>query len=119
MPDPISVQRVYDLPTPADGARILIDGIWPRGVRKAEWPGDSWRPEVAPSRELREWYRHDPERFAEFAQRYRAELDERAAVADLLTIDGPLTLVTATRDVEHSHATVLRDYLTENRSGQS
>lgn len=107
----ISVKRIYDVAEASDGTRILVDGIWPRGVRRTEWPKRAWRPDLAPSRELREWYRHDADRFDEFASRYKAELDEKDGIEDLLSIDGHLTLVTATRDVEHSHAAVLRDYL--------
>ncbi len=111
MPSSISVKRVYESVEATDGTRILIDGLWPRGIAKTEWPEGSWRPEVAPSRELREWYRHEVDRFPEFADRYRAELEGNGALDELLAIAGRLTLVTATRDVEHSHAVVLSEYL--------
>ena len=111
MPSSVTVKRAYDEADVADGTRILIDGLWPRGITKTEWPEGSWRPTLAPSRELREWYRHDVDLFDEFAERYRAELDGNDGLKDLLAITGPLTLVTATKDVEHSHAAVLRDYL--------
>jgi uncharacterized protein YeaO (DUF488 family) len=111
----LRVRRVYDEPDAADGARVLVDRVWPRGVRKDDAPWQRWLREVAPSTELRRWYGHDPDRFAEFADRYRAELadDEHAdAVAELraLAEDG-VTLLTATKDVEHSHAAVLADTL--------
>ena len=107
----IQVKRVYEPVDEADGTRILIDGLWPRGVRKEEWPEGSWRRHLAPSRELRDWYRHDPDRFGQFAERYRSELDRNEGLEDIRAIEGTVTLVTATRDVEHSHAAVLRDYL--------
>ncbi|MFB4278318.1 MULTISPECIES: DUF488 domain-containing protein [unclassified Nonomuraea] len=112
----IRVRRVYEEPTAEDGARVLVDRIWPRGVAKAELDLDEWCKQVAPSPELRTWYHHDPERFPEFARRYRAELafPERAqAVAHLreLAADGGLTLLTATRDAEISSAAVLAELL--------
>ncbi len=111
MPSPVIVKRVYDPADRSDGKRILIDGLWPRGITRAEWPEGSWRADLAPSRELREWYGHDTALFDEFADRYRAELDGNDGLAEIASITGPLTLVTATKDVEHSHAAVLRDYL--------
>ena len=113
----IRVRRVYDEMGSEDGWRILIDGLWPRGVSREQWPEGTWRPELAPSAELRKWYGHDPERFEDFVERYRAELEDtlegREAVGDLLTVRGRLTLVTATRDILHSHAQVLADFLSE------
>lgn len=107
----VRVKRVYDPADPSDGIRILVDGLWPRGIRKAEWPEGTWRPDLAPSAELRRWYRHDLDRFDEFVARYRAELDDNPAVAEVMAGEGRLTLVTATKDVAHSHAAVLADYL--------
>ena len=113
----IRVRRVYDEMGSEDGWRILIDGLWPRGVSREQWPEGTWRPELAPSAELRKWYGHDPERFEDFVERYRAELEDtlegKEAVSDLLTVRGRLTLVTATRDILHSHAQVLADFLSE------
>lgn len=109
----VSVQRVYEDSSDPDASRILIDGLWPRGVKKTEWPEGSWRPDVAPSRQLREWYRHEASRFDAFKERYLAELAANPAVADLASMSGHLVLVTATRDVELSHAAVLRDYLND------
>ena len=113
----IRVRRVYDEMGSEDGWRILIDGLWPRGVSREQWPEGTWRPELSPSAELRRWYGHDPERFEDFVERYRAELEDtlegREAVGDLLTVRGRLTLVTATRDILHSHAQVLADFLSE------
>jgi len=111
----LDLARIYDGPS-ADRHRVLVDGLWPRGVRRADAPIDEWCRTVAPSAELRSWYRHDPDRFAEFAERYRRELaaGERAvAVAGLLdrARERPLTLVTATKSVEISHAAVLLELL--------
>ena len=115
----VNVKRVYDDPDPADGQRVLVDRLWPRGLRKDGAAVDVWLRDVAPSDELRQWFGHDPARFDEFAGRYRAELaDTRrsAALAQLREyVDtGPVTLLTATRDVAHAHAGVLADLLAES-----
>lgn len=87
---------------------MLVDRVWPRGVSKEAAALDDWCKDVAPSTELRRWYGHDPEKFAEFAKRYRAELaGASAALDDLRATHGLLTLLTATRDVERSQAAVL------------
>jgi uncharacterized protein YeaO (DUF488 family) len=116
----IRVRRVYDDPEPADGARVLVDRIWPRGISKQAAQLREWAREVAPSTGLRRWYGHDPGKFEEFRRRYLAELDQpepRAAVGRLraLAADGPVTLLTATKDVQHSQAAVLADHLRPRR----
>ena len=115
----VNVKRVYDDAADSDGMRVLVDRMWPRGMRKDAAELDDWNKEVAPSSELRRWYGHDPDRFEEFSARYRDELDERTDELDTL-IDGlgtkKLTLLTATKDVEHSHAVVLADVLRVRRS---
>jgi uncharacterized protein YeaO (DUF488 family) len=104
----VQVKRVYEQPAEADGRRVLVDRLWPRGLRKEDAAVDDWLRQLAPSTELRTWYRHDPAKFAEFARRYRAELRGQADVlAELRGIGGRLTLLTATKDVEHSNAAVL------------
>jgi uncharacterized protein YeaO (DUF488 family) len=105
----IRVARVYDDPSPDDGRRILVDRLWPRGFRKDDPRVGTWFKDVAPSKELREWYNHQPERFDEFAARYRKELLGSEALDELrkLTRRGAVTLVTATRDVDGSHVAVL------------
>src|ERR1700722_185031 len=110
----VSIRRVYDEPEPADGARVLVDKLWPRGVSKQAAQLREWAKDVAPSDELRRWYGHEPGKFDEFRRRSPAELDQpepQAAVARLrgLAADGPLTLLTATKDVQHSQAAVLAD----------
>lgn len=112
----MAVKRIYEAPARSDGTRVLVDRVWPRGVRKDDAAVDLWLREVAPSTELRRWYGHDPARFTEFAQRYRQELKEpeRAqALARLreLAGNGRLTLLTATRDPALSQAAVLADLL--------
>jgi uncharacterized protein YeaO (DUF488 family) len=108
----VRVRRVYEAPEPDDGTRVLVDRLWPRGLAKARAALDEWCKDVAPSDELRTWYHHDPERFEEFARRYRLELDDprrASALAHLreLTKDRPVTLLTATRQPEISEAAVL------------
>ena len=112
----VRMRRVYDDPSPEDGARVLVDRIWPRGLAKATARIDEWVTTVAPSTGLRRWYGHDPDRFEEFRRRYQAELAEperQAAVRHLreLARSGRLTLLTATRDIDHSQAAVLVDRL--------
>lgn len=116
----VGMRRVYDDPSPEDGRRVLVDRIWPRGLAKARAGIDEWAKAVAPSNELRRWYGHDPGRFEEFRRRYLAELAEperQAAMHHLreLARSGPLTLVTATRDVDHSQAAVLAEQLRSGR----
>lgn len=108
----IQIRRVYDDPAPGDGVRVLVDRVWPRGLTKAKAALDEWCKDVAPSAELRRWYGHDPQRFDEFARRYRAELKQpgpAGAVEHLreLAAGGGLTLLTATRRPEISQAAVL------------
>lgn len=118
----VRVRRIYDEPSASDGTRVLVDRVWPRGLRKEEARIDTWHKQVAPSTELRRWYAHDPARFEEFARRYRAELaePERAeALAELRTWcgQGTVTLLTASRDVEISQAAVLAELLRDDRHG--
>lgn len=101
--------RAYEDTTPDDGQRVLVDRIWPRGIRKDYPCVGIWCNGVAPSKQLREWYHHQPERFDEFAARYAAELAGRPALDELhqLTQRGVVALVTATREVEGSHVAAL------------
>jgi uncharacterized protein YeaO (DUF488 family) len=109
----ITLSRVYDT-DPGDGERVLVDRLWPRGFRKDDPRIDRWIREVAPSTELRKWYSHQRERFDEFAARYAAELQTpqgAAALSELRDVmrAGPVTLVTAARDLEGSHVAVLAE----------
>jgi uncharacterized protein YeaO (DUF488 family) len=113
----ISIKRVYEPASAKDGMRILVDRLWPRGMSKASLKFDAWPRDIAPSNELRKWYGHDPKRFAEFRRRYRSELN--AHRTDLAALRAKLkgrtaTLLTATREVDLSHATVLRQILERN-----
>lgn len=108
----VRVRRIYDPVESDDGTRVLVDRLWPRGLKRDAVALDDWCKQVAPSSELRAWYRHAPERFEEFSRRYEAELEEperAAALAKLVESSrkGRLTLLTATKAVEISQAAVL------------
>ncbi|HEX8094597.1 DUF488 domain-containing protein [Jatrophihabitans sp.] len=116
----IEVARVYDAPPARPGRQVLIDRIWPRGISKAQSRWDEWCRDIAPTTELRRWYAHRPERFAEFRRRYLDELrdsDHAEALAHLDTLagQGRLTLLTATKDLTLSHAQILADRLAGDR----
>lgn len=117
----VTVERVYDHPGAQPGTvRILVDRLWPRGVRKDAFHYDDWVKDVAPSTELRKWYNHDDARYDEFRSRYRAELDSGSghdAVTHItdLARGRPLVLLTSTHDTEHSNAAVLAEVLGELR----
>jgi uncharacterized protein YeaO (DUF488 family) len=110
----IQVKRVYDPPNRNDGARVLVDRLWPRGARRETVELTVWLKDIAPSPELRRWFGHDPARFAEFSRRYRSELsankDAVGRLEDLMK-SGPVTLLYAAHDPEHNNARVLADYL--------
>jgi uncharacterized protein YeaO (DUF488 family) len=118
---PLSIARIYDERGRTRAYRVLVDRLWPRGITKDDAALDEWCKDAAPSTELRRWYGHEPERFKEFARRYRAELRRRptsAAVAhlrDIVDRRANVTLLTATKEVEHSGAQVLFDHLTSAR----
>ena len=108
------LRRAYDAPADADGVRVLVDRLWPRGLAKADARIDRHAVDVAPSTELRQWYGHDPARFDEFAGRYRAELDASGAARALahdLADEPVVTLLVGARAVEHSQGPVLLERL--------
>jgi uncharacterized protein YeaO (DUF488 family) len=112
----VRVRRVYDEPGPSDGTRVLVDRVWPRGLRKTDAKLDEWAKDLAPSTDLRTWYGHDPAKFSEFRQRYITELDtpisrNKLAEVHALALERPVTLLTATRDVGISQAAVLAELL--------
>lgn len=118
MSESFRVARIYD--DHSKGTRVLVDRLWPRGVKKENADLDEWLKDVAPTTELRQWYGHDPAKFDEFERRYRGELRKTpaaGAVAHLrqLASTHRVTLLTATKDVDHSAAYVLRDYLNRRR----
>lgn len=114
----IRVERVYDPPQETSGRRVLVDRLWPRGQSRDDVAYDEWCKDIAPSPGLRTWYGHDPDRFEEFADRYRAELadETHAPEVERLSAEADVTLLTASKDVAHSHATVLAEVLEANGS---
>lgn len=116
MPAPVRTARVYDDRSPEDGTRVLVDRLWPRGLRKDDDRLDVWLKDIAPSTGLRRWYGHREDAYEEFRERYRQELaePERAEALDELqglVQEGPVTLVTSTREVRLSHLAVLAEVL--------
>ena len=116
------IKRAYDEAAADDGYRVLIDRLWPRGLRKEALTIDAWAKELAPSTDLRKWFQHDPDRWDEFRRRYREELQEepaRSLLADLKRRGrrGTVTLVFGARDATHSNAEALLEMLREARSG--
>jgi len=110
----IRLKRAYEPPTTDDGVRVLVDRLWPRGVKKANAAIDRWLKEIAPSTDLRRWFGHDAVRWGEFRRRYRKELDHHPKEIDelqTLARRRPITLVFAARDELHNEAVVLRDFL--------
>ena len=110
----VQLKRAYEPPAASDGTRVLIDRLWPRGVRKQDAALDLWLKELGPSTELRQWFGHDPARWDEFCARYTAELAQKPdLMAQLheLARDGVLTLVYSARDEQHNDAVVLRRLL--------
>lgn len=107
------LRRAYEQASPEDGTRVLIDRLWPRGVKKTEAKIDWWPKELAPSAELRKWFGHDPDKFTEFAERYRQEIGGKAALTRLkeLADKETVTLVYAAKDEAHNNAVVLKDWL--------
>jgi uncharacterized protein YeaO (DUF488 family) len=110
----LTIKRVYEPPSPQDGARVLVDRVWPRGVTKEEANLALWLKEIAPSTALRKWFGHDPARWDEFRRRYIAELDANPApVGELRALmrKGPVTLLYGAKDEAHNQARALADYL--------
>lgn len=112
----VQVRRIYEDPESSDGARVLVDRLWPRGMSKERAHLDDWCKDVAPSADLRKWYGHDPDRFDEFARRYRAELAASPAAEAYEELRerarrGTLTLLTAAKRADISEATVLEELL--------
>ena len=110
----IQLKRVYAPPAPEDGVRILVDRLWPRGLSKEKAAVDHWMKEIAPSAELRRWFGHDPDRWAEFRRRYMAELRQHTGLLDQireLASEGRVTLLFGAHDQEHNDAVVLAEVL--------
>jgi len=114
MPTAIRAKRVYEPYGPEDGTRVLVERLWPRGFTRERLHADTWLRDVAPTAALRIWYAHDPAKWPEFETRYTAQLDTQTdGVESLLQMarHGPLTLLYAAQDTEHSSALILLDYL--------
>lgn len=112
----VKLKRAYEPAARGDGYRVLVERLWPRGVKKEDLVLDAWEKEVAPSHELRRWFGHDPERWPEFKRRYRQELEEGPAMERLRELAaraarGPVTLVFSSHDGEHNNAVVLKETL--------
>lgn len=108
----IRIKRVYEQPDPADGTRILVDRLWPRGMTKEKAGVDLWLKNIAPSTELRKWFGHEPAKWEEFKQRYRQELRENKEQVSLLKEQlkkGPVTLLYGAKDEVHNEALVLKE----------
>jgi uncharacterized protein YeaO (DUF488 family) len=118
----IRIKRTYEPPARGDGRRILVERLWPRGMKKENLEADAWMKEVAPSTELRKWFDHRVERWEKFRQRYRDELDANpGAWEPILGAErrGAVTLLYSAHDTVHNGAVVLRDYLVERAAGRS
>jgi uncharacterized protein YeaO (DUF488 family) len=119
----IQLKRAYEEPARGDGVRVLVDRLWPRGIKKEDLELDAWAKELAPSTELRKWFAHDPDKWPEFRKRYRAELSKapaKAAMRELLATTKrakTLTLLYGAKDREHNEAVVLKSIL--ERAGRS
>ncbi|HEV2364925.1 MAG TPA: DUF488 domain-containing protein [Caulobacteraceae bacterium] len=113
MQSPVRLKRAYESPDAEEGRRILVDRLWPRGLKKAEAKVDLWLKDIAPSDELRRWFGHDRARWPEFERRYRGELATNPAVERLRAeiAAGPVTLVFAAKDEAHNNAVALARYL--------
>jgi uncharacterized protein YeaO (DUF488 family) len=112
--DRVRLKRAYEPAASDDGTRILIDRLWPRGIKKADAAIDEWVKAIAPSTELRKWFGHDPERWHEFRRRYQAEIRQHPEDLERLRTlaqHGRITLVFSARDEAHNDAVVLRDLL--------
>jgi uncharacterized protein YeaO (DUF488 family) len=116
----IQIKRVYDPYAPEDGARFLVERLWPRGMKKAALPMDAWCKNLAPSGDLRHWFSHDPLKWKEFQRRYRAELSDKSADCQPLVDaakQGNVTLLYSANDTEHNSALALKSYLEERLRG--
>lgn len=116
----IKIKRVYDEYNKNDGTRILVDRLWPRGVRKEDAKIDEWMKDIAPSDSLRKWFNHDPEKWGEFKKRYKKELKDKSDLVALLSklekVKGIITLIYSAKDEEHNNAVALRLILSKLNS---
>ncbi|MBB2830672.1 UNVERIFIED_ORG: uncharacterized protein YeaO (DUF488 family) [Rhizobium esperanzae] len=116
--DRVKLKRAYETPTADDGVRVLVDRLWPRGVKKSEAAIDHWLKDIAPSTGLRKWFGHDPALWVEFRRRYMAEIEEHREELDqlrALMAEGRVTLVYSAHDEKHNDAVVLEEMLLKHR----
>ena len=117
--DNVRIKRAYETSAADDGTRVLIDRLWPRGVKKTDADIDQWEKDIAPSTALRKWFGHDPARWQEFRSRYAIEIQEHPEQLKRLRAlarQGPITLVYSAHDEVHNDAVVLRDFLLGRRT---
>ena len=111
----IRLKRAYDAPAKDDGIRLLVERLWPRGVKKSDLPLDAWLKDVAPSTELRKWFSHDPAKWKEFQKKYFAELHKKpealAPILEAMRHRGPVTFLYSSHDAEHNNAIALKHYV--------
>jgi uncharacterized protein YeaO (DUF488 family) len=111
----VGVKRVYDRRELTDGRRVLVDRLWPRGVKKGTQNVDLWTKEVAPSNELRKWFQNEPEKWDEFKEKYRKELDDTKKFHELIEMarEMDITLIYSAKDTEHNNAVALAEFIKE------
>jgi uncharacterized protein YeaO (DUF488 family) len=115
----IKIKRIYDPPSRGDGRRVLVDRLWPRGIRKEAAEIDEWLKDIAPSDALRKWFSHDPAKWAAFNEKYRKELNEKKSLTDKIIKEaekGNVTLLFSAKDVEHNNAVVLKEVISRRLS---
>jgi uncharacterized protein YeaO (DUF488 family) len=118
----IKIKRAYDEVSPDDGERILVDRLWPRGIKKDEAKIDEWMKEIAPSNELRKWFAHDPSKWKEFKKRYMEELKDQSTLIEILinrAKRGNITLIFSARETEHNNAVVLSELISKRERRKS
>jgi uncharacterized protein YeaO (DUF488 family) len=116
----IKLKRAYDAYSRNDGKRVLVDRLWPRGLRKDEAMIDLWMKDIAPSSELRKWFSHEPSKWQEFRQRYRQELKDKEGLVEGLREEsnkGTVTLLFSAKDREHNNAVVLKEMIEQKKGG--
>lgn len=112
----IQVKRIYDAPSTSDGVRILVDRLWPRGIKKGDAKIDLWLKDIAPSTTLRKWYAHDPEKWTEFQKKYGKELEDKSELLEKIVKElkkGSVTLLYSSKETERNNAVCLKNYLDE------
>lgn len=112
----LKLKRVYDDVSQQDGKRILVDGIWPRGVKKEDLEHDEWYKDIAPSTDLRKWFNHDSDKWEEFKKKYKKELKDQNELVDQIKRDSDghnVTLLYAAKDTELNQAAVIKEYIEE------